>query len=181
MVQNWRAEAASKGRPLKLPRMPFMLRNIWTAAMLLFTALTFSTFFISTLAQAIVVVSLIGICWAVACWVPFAIIMEVRSITFGSITGFMVNRLCSSSSRNLVKSLKRSLCMLRRSAHRVAAMLVITSAIFPRLRSIAGVGMMNVHLCYVDVPSVHRVKTTKHMKHSQLREGQCWVSITWQL
>ena len=22
--------------------------------------------------------SLVGICWAVACWVPFAIIMEVR-------------------------------------------------------------------------------------------------------
>lgn len=81
-VREWRVEAARKGKPLKLPRMPFMLRNIWTAAMLLFTILTFSTFFIATLLQAIVVVSLIGICWAVACWVPFAIIMEVSFFTF---------------------------------------------------------------------------------------------------
>ncbi|EJD01423.1 MFS general substrate transporter [Fomitiporia mediterranea MF3/22] len=77
MVQKWRVEAASQGKPLKLPSMPFMLRNIWTAGMLLFTVLTFSTFFISTLAWAIVMVSLVGICWAIACWVPFAIIMEV--------------------------------------------------------------------------------------------------------
>lgn len=78
-VMQWRAEAARKGRPLKLPRMPFMLRNIWTGAMLLFSILTFSTFFVTTLSQAIVVVSLVGICWAVACWVPFAIIMEART------------------------------------------------------------------------------------------------------
>jgi solute carrier family 45 protein 1/2/4 len=44
--------------------------------MLLFTLLTFSTFFITTVAPATVMISLVGICWAVACWVPFAIIME---------------------------------------------------------------------------------------------------------
>lgn len=76
-VREWRAEAARKGKPLKLPRMPFMLRNIWMAAMLLFTVLTFATYFVTTVPQAIVVVSLVGICWAVACWVPFAMIMEV--------------------------------------------------------------------------------------------------------
>lgn len=79
-VREWRADAAMKGKPLKLPRMPFMLRNIWTAAMLLFTILTFLTFFVKTVVQAIIVVSLIGICWAVACWVPFAMIMEVSLI-----------------------------------------------------------------------------------------------------
>lgn len=78
-VREWRAEAARKGEPLKLPRMPFMLRNIWTAAMLLFTFLTLTTYFVTTVVQAIVAVSLVGICWAVACWVPFAIIMEVRT------------------------------------------------------------------------------------------------------
>ena len=80
VVQEWRAEAVRQGKPLRLPSMPFMLRNIWTAAMILFTILTLSTFFISTLLGAIIMVSLVGICWAVACWVPFAIIMEVRSI-----------------------------------------------------------------------------------------------------
>ena len=95
LVQEWRAEAARQGQPLKLPSMPFMLRNIWTGAMILFACITFSTFFITTVNQvrpfsssgypidlpialkAIVAMSAIGICWAVACWVPFAIIMEV--------------------------------------------------------------------------------------------------------
>lgn len=44
--------------------------------MLLFAAITFSTFFITKVWQAIIAISLVGICWAVACWVPFAIIME---------------------------------------------------------------------------------------------------------
>jgi len=76
MVRQWKLEAARKGKPLKLPRMPFMLRNIWTAAMLLFSAVMMSTFFIRTVAQATVAISLLGICWAVAVWVPFSIIME---------------------------------------------------------------------------------------------------------
>ena len=79
-VQQWRAEAAQQGMPLKLPFMPFFLRNIWTGAMLLFAFITLSTFFITKVWQAIVAISLVGICWAVACWVPFAIIMEVSFI-----------------------------------------------------------------------------------------------------
>ncbi|KZT26861.1 MFS general substrate transporter [Neolentinus lepideus HHB14362 ss-1] len=76
VVRQWRAEAARRGKPMRLPIMPFLLRNIWTGALLLFTVLTFSTFFVSTVNQAIAVISLVGICWAVACWAPFAIIME---------------------------------------------------------------------------------------------------------
>ncbi|PCH41129.1 MFS general substrate transporter [Wolfiporia cocos MD-104 SS10] len=75
-VREWRAEAALKGRPMRLPWMPFLLRNIWSGAMVLFGAITFSTFFITKVWQATIAVSLVGICWAVACWVPFAIIME---------------------------------------------------------------------------------------------------------
>lgn len=76
LVRQWRAEAAREGRPLKLPTMPFMLRNIWTGALVLYALLMFSTFFIKTVAAATVAIALLGICWAVACWVPFAIIME---------------------------------------------------------------------------------------------------------
>ncbi|KAL0949413.1 hypothetical protein HGRIS_009474 [Hohenbuehelia grisea] len=76
-VREWRAEAARKGKPLRLPVMPFLLRNIWTGALVLFTLLTFCTGFVTTVTQATVLISLIGICWAVACWVPFAIIMEL--------------------------------------------------------------------------------------------------------
>jgi solute carrier family 45 protein 1/2/4 len=50
-VREWRAEAARMGKPLRLPVMPFLLRNIWTGALLLFTVITFSTFFITTVAQ----------------------------------------------------------------------------------------------------------------------------------
>ncbi|GBE79661.1 major facilitator superfamily domain-containing protein [Sparassis latifolia] len=75
-VREWRAEAARKGQPLQLPWMPFFLRNIWTAALILFALITFSTFFITKVWQAIIAISLVGICWAIACWVPFAIIME---------------------------------------------------------------------------------------------------------
>jgi solute carrier family 45 protein 1/2/4 len=75
-VRQWQAEATRKGKPLRLPIMPFLLRNIWMGALLLFSLVTTSTFFITKVWQAIVAVSLIGICWAVACWAPFAIIME---------------------------------------------------------------------------------------------------------
>jgi hypothetical protein len=50
-VRRWRAEAARKGLPVRLPVMPFLLRNIWTGALLLFTLLTFWTFFITTVAE----------------------------------------------------------------------------------------------------------------------------------
>lgn len=79
LVREWRAESASKG-PLRLPMMPFLLRNIWMGAMLLFSFLSFSTFFITTVAQATVYITLVGISWAVAMWVPFAIIMEVSDL-----------------------------------------------------------------------------------------------------
>jgi len=76
-VRVWRVEAASKGGPLRLPVMPFLLRNIWTGALLFFSLLMFSTFFITTVFQATVFISFVGICWAVAMWVPFSIIMEL--------------------------------------------------------------------------------------------------------
>ncbi|KAF8914025.1 hypothetical protein CPB84DRAFT_1758181, partial [Gymnopilus junonius] len=77
MVRQWRIEAARQGKALYLPVMPFLLRNIWTGALLFFSLLTLSTFFITTVFQATIFISFVGICWAVAMWVPFAIIMEL--------------------------------------------------------------------------------------------------------
>jgi len=76
LVQDWKEEAADKGKTMKLPVMPLLLRTVWMGALLLFSLIAFSTFFVETVNSAIVIVSLVGICWAVACWVPFAIIME---------------------------------------------------------------------------------------------------------
>ncbi|EGO27826.1 hypothetical protein SERLADRAFT_447045 [Serpula lacrymans var. lacrymans S7.9] len=75
-IRHWQEEATRHGKTFRLPRSPIFLRDIWTGALILFTVITFSTFFISTVPQATAAISLIGICWAVACWVPFAIIME---------------------------------------------------------------------------------------------------------
>ncbi|KAF8138444.1 hypothetical protein EV363DRAFT_1393899 [Boletus edulis] len=54
-LHQWREEALASGKS-----------DIWTGAMVLFTILMFSSF--------------VGICWSVACWVPFAIIMEVGDV-----------------------------------------------------------------------------------------------------
>ena len=51
MVRRWQAEATRKGKPLRLPIMPFLLRNIWMGAMLLFSLITASTFFITKVWQ----------------------------------------------------------------------------------------------------------------------------------
>lgn len=50
-VRQWKAEAARNGKPLRLPMMPFLLRNIWTGALLWFSVLTMSTFFVKTVTQ----------------------------------------------------------------------------------------------------------------------------------
>lgn len=50
-VRQWRVDAARQGKPLRLPVMPFLLRNIWTGALLFFSLLMFSTFFITTVYQ----------------------------------------------------------------------------------------------------------------------------------
>lgn len=76
MVRRWRAEARREGKTLRLPRMPFMLRNIWTAALLLFALLMGFALIVQTVWQATIIIASLGICWAVAMWIPFAIIME---------------------------------------------------------------------------------------------------------
>ena len=50
-VRQWQAEATRKGKPLRLPIMPFLLRNIWMGALLLFSVITTSTFFITKVWQ----------------------------------------------------------------------------------------------------------------------------------
>jgi len=76
MIHEWRVEAAKKGKKMRLPTLPILYRTIWIGALLLFTFLTMMTFFVKSTTGAIILVSLVGISWAVACWVPFAIIME---------------------------------------------------------------------------------------------------------
>lgn len=51
LVRSWKAEAARMGKPLRLPAMPFMLRNIWTMGLLLFGILMTCTIFVRTVWQ----------------------------------------------------------------------------------------------------------------------------------
>ncbi|KAF9019235.1 MFS general substrate transporter [Hymenopellis radicata] len=76
-IREWRAEAARRGKPLRLPVMPFLLRNIWMGAMLWFSLLMLCTFLVKTVNQATIFVALVGVSWSVAMWAPFAIIMEL--------------------------------------------------------------------------------------------------------
>lgn len=50
-VRQWQAEATRKGKPLRLPIMPFLLRNIWMGALLFYSLITVSTFFITKVWQ----------------------------------------------------------------------------------------------------------------------------------
>jgi len=51
MVRSWKAEASRMGKPLRLPAMPFMLRNVWTLGLLLFGILMTCTIFVRTVWQ----------------------------------------------------------------------------------------------------------------------------------
>ncbi|CDZ98468.1 Sucrose transporter and related proteins [Phaffia rhodozyma] len=76
MVKGWKEEAKRDKKPVKLPILPFMLRNIWTAALILFAVMMLATFLVTEVWGATVIIALIGACWAVAAWVPFSLLME---------------------------------------------------------------------------------------------------------
>ena len=50
-VLELKAEAGSRGKSAKLPRMPLTLRGMWSFAMILYGVISMCTFFISTVAQ----------------------------------------------------------------------------------------------------------------------------------
>lgn len=50
-VLELKAEARSRGKSAKLPRMPLTLRGMWSFAMVLYGVISLCTFFISTVAQ----------------------------------------------------------------------------------------------------------------------------------
>ncbi|TXT11019.1 hypothetical protein VHUM_01770 [Vanrija humicola] len=75
-VRQWKLEGLKLPRsewhspkPTLLTSVPFLLRDIWTWALVLFFVLMMGTFAVRKVWQATVLISLVGICWAVACWV----------------------------------------------------------------------------------------------------------------
>ena len=48
LVHQWRAEAAKKGKEMRLPTLPVLYRTIWIGALLLFTVLTMATFLVTS-------------------------------------------------------------------------------------------------------------------------------------
>jgi len=75
-VRAWKLDCEASGNAFKLPRMPVALRDMWCFALLLYFLITLWTFFINTVVEAVIAVALVGICWAIVVWAPFAIIME---------------------------------------------------------------------------------------------------------
>ena len=62
-------------RLLSAAQIPWLtLRRAWLLSHILFALCMFCTFFISTTTGATVLVSIIGLCWALTLWAPFALI-----------------------------------------------------------------------------------------------------------
>ncbi|KAF9408906.1 hypothetical protein BGZ94_002152 [Podila epigama] len=61
------------------PRNPFTLRNLWTMSLVWFACCMGMTWFVDDLWAATMVIALCGVPWAVAMWVPFAMVGEILS------------------------------------------------------------------------------------------------------
>ena len=48
LIYQWRDEATKKGKTMRLPTLPVLYRTIWIGALVLFTILTMSTFFVTS-------------------------------------------------------------------------------------------------------------------------------------
>lgn len=75
--ESYVGESEDKNGPSwaeKLQIPGFTLRRAWLLSHVLFAILTFSTIFISTYQAATAVIALVGICWALTLWAPFALI-----------------------------------------------------------------------------------------------------------
>ncbi|CAG8463563.1 6417_t:CDS:2 [Ambispora leptoticha] len=60
-------------------RNPFTIYNIFTVSNLIVAVLAFLTFIVSTVNQAMVLMAVLGIPWAAAMWVPYALVGEFVS------------------------------------------------------------------------------------------------------
>ncbi|CAG8601760.1 6533_t:CDS:2, partial [Ambispora gerdemannii] len=60
-------------------RNPFTIYNIYTVSHLIVAVLAFLTFAVSTISQAMLLIAVLGIPWAVAMWVPYALVGEFVS------------------------------------------------------------------------------------------------------
>lgn len=61
------------------PKNPFSLKNLWTMSLVMFSVAMGLTWFVDDLWAATAVIMLCGVPWAVAMWVPFAMIGEINS------------------------------------------------------------------------------------------------------
>ncbi|KAF9107542.1 hypothetical protein BGX29_006066 [Mortierella sp. GBA35] len=61
------------------PRNPFTLKNMWTMSLVWFAVCMGATWFVDDLWAATAVIALCGVPWAVAMWVPFAMVGEIIS------------------------------------------------------------------------------------------------------
>ena len=125
--------------------------------------------------QAIVAVSLIGICWAVACWVPFAIIMEVSGLIQSDTSAWYLTPLLASSSKNWIVLRPKASCALRIAAPRTPGPLLLQ--IFLGL-------LFSVNVSHYSLGAAHsRIKRITRTPESPpvLREGRSSVSIIWPL
>ncbi|KAF9164270.1 hypothetical protein BGX21_000038 [Mortierella sp. AD011] len=61
------------------PRNPFTLKNLWTMSLIWFAVCMGMTWFVDDLWSATGVIALCGVPWAIALWIPFAMVGEIIS------------------------------------------------------------------------------------------------------
>lgn len=61
------------------PRNPFTLKNLWTMSLVWFAVCMGMTWFVDGLWTATIVIALCGVPWAIALWIPFAMVGEILS------------------------------------------------------------------------------------------------------
>jgi solute carrier family 45, member 1/2/4 len=72
-IPEYRPTASSR-YPLSISC--FTLPRAWATGHILFSMCMFSTFFIDSASSSIVLVSIVGVSWAISQWVPFALVSE---------------------------------------------------------------------------------------------------------
>ncbi|KAF9437452.1 hypothetical protein BGZ76_000658 [Entomortierella beljakovae] len=61
------------------PRNPFTLKNLWTMSLIWFAACMGMTWFVDSVWSATFVIAMCGVSWALAMWIPFAMVGEIIS------------------------------------------------------------------------------------------------------
>ncbi|KIJ56704.1 hypothetical protein M422DRAFT_57368 [Sphaerobolus stellatus SS14] len=147
-ILAWKIESEARGQSLKLPRMPVALRDVWCFALVFFALISGWTFFINTVAEAIVAVALVGVCWAIVVWAPFAIIMEFLK----EVEEEIKDEMFAEEERFHPNDLPHSHSISRATENTALLDNEMLASVEPSRRSVAGGTVLGIHNLSISFP-----------------------------